>query len=197
MLADYPLINQHTAGLVAQAEGREGDISFSGFSAGALLPGSTYSALWGALENVGRLGGLDIFLPVEVAARISAAPGLACLPCPVPRQQLNCDDGAPDQVAAAANNDHDGAASSRLCPAETSNKKSKQAAYKSRAAAQQGDGATESADAESGQIILSLEEAFFLAYALGALTVSQTSTDTSSSSALTCEVLPNTKHPTR
>ncbi|KAK9918764.1 hypothetical protein WJX75_006707 [Coccomyxa subellipsoidea] len=129
----------HTS-VVAQAQGREGDISFSGFSAGALLPGSTYSALW-------------------------------------------------DQVAAAADNDHDGAASSRLSPAETSHKKSKQVAYKGRAAAQEGDGATESADAESGQITLSLEEAFFLAYALGALTVSQTSPDTSSTSALTCEEL--------
>ncbi len=156
-----------------------------------LSPGSTSTCLWGALQQVGRLGALDILLPVEVAGRVSAAPGIACL-APVPRQQLSFSKEAPNQETTGLNADPEGAASSSSFAAEKRNrKKSKHAPdrqpHGSLHATKEDTGEEVYSKSQSGQIILSLEEAFFLVYALKALTVSLTPTDVS---ALTCEVLP-------
>ncbi|BDA46875.1 probable tRNA-splicing endonuclease subunit Sen2 at C-terminar half [Coccomyxa sp. Obi] len=152
-------------------------------------PGNADECLWGVLQQVGRLAGHDILLPVEVAARVVADPGIASLPAAVPKQQLKVGEEATDkqamQVAAAHLKEAgSGAHADDVTKEQTPNRKAHRSPH-----AAGGKVAAEETCAQSSHVSLSLEEAFFLAHALRALTVSVASAEAQSPLALTCEEL--------
>ncbi|CAL8471496.1 g11038 [Coccomyxa elongata] len=164
-----------------------------GASSSTLEPGSTDECLWGALQQVGRLAGHDILLPVEVAARVIAAPGIVSLPAAVPKQQLRPGEEATDkqamQVAGADLKETGrGAHADDVIKEQKSQQTPNRIPHRSSQAAG-GCVAAEMINAQSSHVSLSLEEAFFLAHALRALTVSVASTEAPSPLALTCEEL--------
>lgn len=163
-----------------------------GASSTSLEPGSTDECLWGALQQVGRLAGHDILLPVEVAARVVAAPGIISLPAAVPKQQLRPGKEATDkQAMQVAGADLKEAGRVSHADDEIKEQKSQQTPNRKCHRSSQAAGgcvAAKMINAQSSHVSLSLEEAFFLAHALRALTVSVASTEAPSPLALTCEV---------
>ena len=153
-------------------------------------PGSAGGCCWGALQQMGRLAGQDILLPVEIAARVIAIPGIAPLPAAVPKQQLKLGVEATAKEAMQVAGAHlNKAGSGAHADVVTKEQKSQHASNRHGSVhAAGGCEAAERIDAQSSHVSLSLEEAFFLAHAVRALTVSVASTEAQSSLAMPCEV---------